>query len=101
MSRLSEIKLFEEKTIQLVRNICIANCALLKANGLSIKGPDLRVLIDNLDNYRSELEISIWKDTLFVDVIEFFVYFNGQKNVKLNEVETNVKSEIDKIFQSI
>lgn len=101
MSRLPELKLFEEEIIQLVKSSCIAKSALLKANGLSIKGPDLRILIDNPDNYRSELEISIWKDTSFIDVFEFFVCSNGKENVKLNEVDTYIKFEIDKILQTL
>lgn len=100
MNKLSKLNLFEEQIIQTVTNKCIANNVLLKAKGLKVKGPDFRVLEDEISNYKSELEISFWKGNEFIDVIEFFICYNGQENVKINEVENYIQSEIDKILQS-
>lgn len=100
MNRLSELKLFEEQVIQSVTNKCIANNVLLKTKGLTVKGPDFRVLEDEIVNYKSELEISFWKENEFIDVIEFFICYNGRENVKINEVEIYLQSEIDKILKS-
>lgn len=100
MNKFSELKLFEEQVIQSVTNTCITNNALLKANGLTVKGPDFRVLEDEINNYRSELEITFWRENIFIDVIEFFICYNGRENVKINEVEIYIQSEIDKILQS-
>jgi len=100
MNKLSELKLFEEQVIQSVTNICIANNALLNAYGLTVKGPDFRVLENEIDNYRSELEITFWSENEFIDVIEFFICYNGRENVKINEVEIYIQTEIDKILQS-
>ena len=93
---IKEIKEFETTISEIVRNVLNMYQLILGANNITVTEKVNTGDSDYLCDYSSELEIVFYKNTEFDDIIEFFIFRNGQKSVTEKEVEEYLKTELDK-----
>jgi hypothetical protein len=91
---------FEALVIEMVKDILRKKQKDFAQLGLQPKLAEIKKYYDEKNRYISEVEINFWSGTEFIDVLEFFIYFQGKQNATLSEIELWLNKSIDNIINS-
>lgn len=94
----SNINDFEASVIKIVEDILRKKQKDFAQLGLQPKLAEIKRYYDEKNRYISEVEINFWSGTKFIDVLEFFIFFQGKQNATVSEIELWLDKSINNII---
>ena len=90
---------FEALVIEIVEDILRKKQKDFTQLGIQPKLAEIKKYYDEKNRYISEIEINFWSGNKFIDVLEFFIYFQGKQNATLSEIELWLDKSINNIIK--
>jgi hypothetical protein len=89
---------FERQVSDLVRSVISEYSIGLRQHGYLSERIAFHHSDDYETNYESEVEITFWQDEHLMDVIEFFIYRNGNPVATLEEIDTWFRQQLKELI---
>jgi hypothetical protein len=96
---IADINNFETSVIEIIKDILGKKEKDFMRLGIQTKLGEIRKYHDINNKYTSEIEINFWSGNKFIDVLEFFIYFQGKQNATLSEIELWLDKSINNIIK--
>ena len=90
-------KKYEKEILELFKKDLDEKKKAFLKRDIRYKTPELVILKENNDDYTSEVRTYFYKNEELIDILEFFIFFNGVSETSTSEFETWFIEELNNI----